>query len=87
MKILPFRLPEDVEARLNQMDARIGLPDLAPVYTEIYDENTRANSKDRKHAIKAYKLVHCSRQPFYANGFTEAVSLNLNGSSNRYVNR
>ena len=83
----PFRLPEDVEARLDQLDAKIGLPDLAAVYKEIYEKNTRAASKDREYAIKAYRLVLCSRRPLYAHEFTEAVSLKPDGSLNRYVDR
>ena len=83
----PFRLPEDVEARLDQLDASTGLPNLASVYRMIYDKNTRAASKDREYAIKAYKLALCSRRPLYAHELTEAVSLRSDGSSNRYVNR
>ena len=83
----PFRLPEDVEARLDQLDANIGLPDLASVYKEIYEKNTRTASKDREYAIKAYKLVLCSRRSLYAPEFTEAVSLKPDGSRNTYVDR
>lgn len=83
----PFRLPEDVEARLDQLDAKSGLPDLTSVYKEIYEKNTRAASKDREYAIKAYRLVLCSRRPLYAHELTEAVSLKPDGSLNRYVDR
>ena len=45
-------------------------------------------SKDREYAIKAYKLVLCSRRPLYAHELIEAVSLRPDGSSNsRYVDR
>ena len=44
-------------------------------------------SKDREYAIKAYKLVLCSRRPLYAHELTEAVSLKPDGSSNSYVDR
>ena len=83
----PFHLPEDVEARLDQLDAETGLPDLISVYKEIYRKNTRAASKDREYAIKAYKLALCSRRPLYAHELAEAVSLNPDGSSNNYVDR
>ena len=83
----PFRLPEDVEARLDQLDAKSGLPDLASVYKMLYEKNTRPASKDREYAIKAYKLALCSRRPLFAHEFTEAVSLKSDGSLNKYVDR
>ena len=63
------------------------MPDLASVYKEIYAKNTRAASKDREYAIKAYKLALCSRRPLYAHEFTQAVSLRPDGSLNKYVDR
>ena len=83
----PFRLPEDVEAQLEKLTSEVGLPDLASVYQEIYDKNTRTSSRDREYAIKAYRLALCARRPLFAHEFAEAVSLNPNGTSNRYITR
>ena len=83
----PFRLPEDVEAQLSQLKTEVGLPDLASVYREIYNKNTKRSSKDREYAIKAYRLALCSQRPLYAHEFAEAISFNPDGTSNRNVTR
>ncbi|KAL9100548.1 MAG: hypothetical protein Q9163_004086 [Psora crenata] len=78
-------LPESVEDRLHQLENEVRLPDLAAVYTEIYERNGRKSARDRKHASKCYRLILCSEVPLRGPDLAEAVALNPDRSWNSFI--
>ena len=59
----PFRLPEDVEARLDQLDAENGFSNLVFVYKEIFEKNTRVASEEREYAASLTSLRSALEDP------------------------
>ncbi|KAK5457969.1 hypothetical protein LTS15_004048 [Exophiala xenobiotica] len=79
-KRTPYRIPEDVQAKLAALDRETAVPSLRDAYDEVYNINTKADRTDRQHAIKAYRMLLCCRRPLRTEELTEAVATNPDGT-------
>ena len=71
---------EDVEEALNRLSNEVGDPDLDKVYSEIYEMNTRAASKSRAIAVRAFHWMMCTQRPL---SITELAAGAVTGQSER----
>lgn len=80
----PLRHSKDVKRKLDMLDKEVGVPQLGPVYDEIYDMNTQ-QPEDRRIAARTLKWVLCSQRPLRTDELVEAASMDLEGNVDEEV--
>ena len=78
----PFRLPEDVISKLDRLEVEAGLPDLDSIYDEVYQKNTRVDSRDRENVIKTFNFMLYSFIDWYLHDLANAISVGVDGRLN-----
>lgn len=78
--------PRDVINKLEKLERETGIPDLDPVYEEIYDTNTSPESHSRTVVTRVYKWMLCTQESPSLKDLTRTVSIGTDGVSDDAVN-
>jgi GTP cyclohydrolase III len=80
-----FRLPEDVRDKVIELRAGVGAVELYKTYEVLYEMNTKPGTRDRKYAVKAYKVMMACQTPLDAHSLAQAVAIDTDGAAQHYV--
>ena len=81
-----MHLSADVADELDMLMNEVGLPTLDKVYSDIFDMNTKANSRSRAIAIRAFQWMMCAQRPLQIVELAEAVSAGQAGIERKEIN-
>jgi ankyrin repeat protein len=76
---------EDVEDAIVKLMEEVGDPVLDKVYSQIFDMNTAAETRNRAMAIRAFKWLMCAQRPLRISELAEAATANQSETTKREV--